>query len=205
MLEIKRRLHVDQDYILEKTRKHGEYKYTADDYWTARIDNHKIMLLPLHCQYWYDQRNLTSYCNITWEFYFAKNKNSLAPRWHDKFLPEPYTCWHLWKPYTYAACFALSFVKLFDPCEICFMLSRSRSQTLHIYLCRLLHWKLHKNMPFLHTKILLSFWHDSSYCKKNMGYAKEKEKVSVPRSIGKGKREKKKKDSPYLKIKNRVM
>jgi len=32
MLEIKRRLHVDQDYILEKTRKHGEYKYTADDY-----------------------------------------------------------------------------------------------------------------------------------------------------------------------------
>ena len=23
---------------------------------------------------------------------FAKNKNSLAPRWHDKFLPEPYAC-----------------------------------------------------------------------------------------------------------------
>lgn len=113
MLEIKRRLHVDQDYILEKTRKHGEYKYTADDYWTARIDNHKIMLLPLHCQYWYDQRNLTSYCKITWEFYFAKNKNSLPHRWHDKFLPKPYACWHLWKPYTYAACFALSFVKLF--------------------------------------------------------------------------------------------
>jgi len=76
MLEIKRRLHVDQDYILEKTRKHGEYKYTADDYWTARIGNHKIMLLPLHCQYWYDQRNLTSYCKITWEFYFAKNKKA---------------------------------------------------------------------------------------------------------------------------------
>ena len=38
-----------------------------------------------------------------------------------------------------------------------------------------------------------------------MGYAKEKEKVSVPRNIGKGKREKKKKDSSYLKIKNRVM
>lgn len=78
-----------------------------------------------------------------------------------------------------------------DPCEICFMLSRSRSQTLHIYLCRLLHWKLHKNMPFIHTKILLSFWHDSSYCKKNMGYAEGKEKVSVPKSIGKGKRKKK--------------
>jgi len=31
MLEIKRRLHVDL-YILEKTRKHGEYKYTADYY-----------------------------------------------------------------------------------------------------------------------------------------------------------------------------
>ena len=103
----------DQRRLLEKTCTHGEYKYTADDYWTTRIDNHKITLLPLHCQYWYDQRNLTSYCNITWEFYFAKNKNSLAPRWRDKFLPESYACWHLWKPYTYAACFALSFDKLF--------------------------------------------------------------------------------------------
>ena len=103
----------DQRRLLEKTCTHGEYKYTADDYWTTRIDNHKITLLPLHCQYWYDQRNLTSYCNITWEFYFTKNKNSLAPRWRDKFLPESYACWHLWKPYTYAACFALSFVKLF--------------------------------------------------------------------------------------------
>jgi len=37
-----------------------------------------------------------------------------------------------------------------------------------------------------------------------MDYAKGKEKVSVPKSIGKGKR-KKKKDSSYLKIKDRVM
>ena len=36
-----------------------------------------------------------------------------------------------------------------------------------------------------------------------MGYAKEKEKISVPRSMGK--RKKKKKDSPYPKIKDRVM
>ena len=38
-----------------------------------------------------------------------------------------------------------------------------------------------------------------------MGYAEGKEKISVPKSIGKGKRKKKKKDSPYLKIKDRVM
>jgi len=63
-----------------------------------------------------------------------------------------------------------------DPCEICFMLSKLRSQTLHIYLCRLLHWKLHKNMPFIHTKILLSFWHDSSYCKKKYGLCGRKRK-----------------------------
>ena len=80
MLEIKRRLHVDRDYILEKTCRHGEYKYTADDYRAARIDNHKIMLLPLHCQYWYDQRNLTSYCKITWGFYFVKKIKYLAPK-----------------------------------------------------------------------------------------------------------------------------
>ena len=40
-----------------------------------------------------------------------------------------------------------------------------------------------------------------------MGYAKEKEKISMPRSMGKRKKEKEKenKDSPYLKIKDRVM
>ena len=38
-------IQVDRDYILEKTCRHGEYKYTADDYSTARIDNHKIMFL----------------------------------------------------------------------------------------------------------------------------------------------------------------
>ena len=26
----------------------------ADDYWTARTDNHKITILLPHCQYWYD-------------------------------------------------------------------------------------------------------------------------------------------------------
>ena len=38
-------IQIDRDYILEKTCRHGEYKYTADDYSTARIDNHKIMFL----------------------------------------------------------------------------------------------------------------------------------------------------------------
>ena len=38
-------IQVDRDYILENTCRHGEYKYTADDYSTARIDNHKIMFL----------------------------------------------------------------------------------------------------------------------------------------------------------------
>jgi len=45
---------------------------TADDYWTARADNHKITMLLPYCQYWYDQKDLTSYCKSTWEFYFAK-------------------------------------------------------------------------------------------------------------------------------------
>ena len=36
-------------------------------------------LLPM----WYDYRNLTSYCKITWRFYFMKNKNSLAPQWYE--------------------------------------------------------------------------------------------------------------------------
>ena len=39
-----------------------------------------------------------------------------------------------------------------------------------------------------------------------MGYAKEKEKISAPKSMEKGKRKRrKKKDSPYPKIKDRVM
>jgi len=204
MLEIKRRLHVDQDYILEKTRKHGEYKYTADDYWTAR--NHKIMLLPLHCQYWYDQRNLTSYCKITWEFYFAKNKNSLPPRWHDKFLPKPYVCWHLWKPYTYAACFALSFVKLFVTLVRFVSCFQDQDHKHSTYTCADFYTGSCTKICLSSTqKYSLSFWHDSSYCKNNMGYAEGKEKISVPKSIGKGKRKKKKKDSPYLKIKDRVI
>ena len=109
--------------------------------WQSR-DCHTAALLP----YWYNQRNLTSYCKSTWEFYFVKNKNSLAPRWHDKFLPEPYAfwhfwkaftyayaCWHLWKAFTYATCSCIKRCQIIcDPCEIHFILLRLRSRMLGI-------------------------------------------------------------------------
>jgi len=92
MLEIKRRLHVDRDYILEKTCRHGEYKYTADDYSTARIDNHKIMFLRSTTNTGMIRETLLLTAKLLGNFILRKNKNSLAPRWHDKFLPEPYAC-----------------------------------------------------------------------------------------------------------------
>ena len=50
-----------------------------------------------------------------------------------------------------------------------------------------------------------SLWHDSSCCKNSMGYAKEKQKKNIRAQKHGKKKEKKKKDSPYLKIKYRVM
>ena len=188
----------DQRRLLEKTCTHGEYKYTADDYWTTRIDNHKITLLPLHCQYWYDQRNLTSYCNITWEFYFAKNKNSLAPRWHDKFLPEPYI--DIFKNLTHVLLvlhWALSiFLRpLWDSFHAfkvkitytpyIFMLT----STLEVTQKFASH--PHKNTP--------SLWHNSSCCKNNMGNAKEKQKKNI-RAQKHGKKEKEKRKRKIARI-----
>jgi hypothetical protein len=47
-------------------------------------------------------------------------------------------------------------------------------------------------LPF--TKNAPSLWHDSSYCKKNMGYTKEKteKKISAPKKHGKKEKEKRK-------------
>src|SRR6185312_16612427 len=78
-----------------------------------------------------------------------------------------------------------------DPCEIRFMLLRSRSRTLHIYSCQLLHWKLHKNMPFIHTKMLHPFGLTIRvHHAKTYGLCKRK-KIFVPRSIEKKKRKRK--------------
>ena len=85
-----------------------------------------------------------------------------------------------------------------DPCEIRFMLLRSRSRTLHIYLCRLLHWKLRKNMPLIHTKILYHFNMTLHIAKRIWAMEKKsRRKISVPRSMEK----KKNKNSPYPKVK----
>jgi len=61
-------------------------------------------------------------------------------------------------------------------------------------------------MPPIHTKMLHLF--DMTlhiHYGKNRGYAKEKKikSVSMPRSMGK--RKKRERDSPYFKIKDRVM
>ena len=56
--------------VIVKTMISKWSSYAAtDDYWAARIDNHKTMMLPPCCRCWYDQRNLTSYCKNTWGFF----------------------------------------------------------------------------------------------------------------------------------------
>ena len=80
-----------------------------------------------------------------------------------------------------------------DPYEIHFMLLRSRSHTLHIYSCWLLHWKLRKNMPSIHTKILHHF--DMTLRVAKIIWAMQKKsrrKIYVPRSMGKKKKKKEK-------------
>jgi len=59
--------------VIEKTIISQWSSYAAtDDYWAARIDNHKTMMRPPYCRCWYDQRNLTSYCKNTWGFLFCE-------------------------------------------------------------------------------------------------------------------------------------
>ena len=121
-----------------------------------------------------------------------------------KFLPEPYIDISL-KTSHICCLFCIELCQIVcDPCEIHFMLLISRSHTLHIYLCWLLHWKLRKNMPPIHTRILHRF--DMTLHVAKIIWAvqkKSRRKLSMPRSLGK--RKKKKKDSPYFKIKDRVM
>ena len=73
----------DQRELLEKTWTHGECKYTADDCWAARADDHKTMMRLSAADAGMIKENLTSYCKITWEFYLVKKENSLAPQWHE--------------------------------------------------------------------------------------------------------------------------
>ena len=118
-----------------------------------------------------------------------------------KFLPEPYIDISL-KTSHICCLFCIEFCQIIcDPCEIRFMRLRSTSRTLHIYLCRLLYWKLRKNMPFIHTKIPYHFDMTLHIAKRIWAMRKKKKKISVPRSMGRRERKKKKKDSPYLKIK----
>ena len=118
---------------------------------------------------------------------------------------QSHICWYLWEPHTYATCSCIERCQIVcDLCEIRFILLRSRSRTLHIYSCWLLHWKFRKNMPLIHTKILHRF--DMTLHVAKIIWAMQKKsrrKISMPRSLGK--RKKKKKNSPYFKIKDRVM
>ena len=93
-----------------------------------------------------------------------------------------------------------------DPCEIRFMLLWSRSHTLHIYSCWLLHWKLRRNMSSIPTQKRNSITLTWLFImQKGMGYAREKIYSNPEAKEKKGERKKKKKVSPYLKIKDRVM
>ena len=88
--------------------------YTAaDDCWAARTNDHRTMVLPPRCWCWYDQRDFISYCKNTWRILFCEKKaNSLAPQWHDKFLPEPYI--DIFENHTHMLLvLTLSIVKLF--------------------------------------------------------------------------------------------
>ena len=91
-----------------------------------------------------------------------------------------------------------------DPCEIRFMLLRSRSRTLHIYSCWLLHWKLRKNMSSVHTKMFHPF-NMTLYplCKKKgyeLGKRKKKLKVCVLKKSMRKRRRKRKKNSSCPKV-----
>ena len=60
-----------------------------------------------------------------------------------------------------------------------------------------------KNLPPIHTRILHRFNMILHIAKGIWAMRKKKKKISLPRSMGK--RKKKKKDSPYLKIRGSIM
>ena len=120
-----------------------------------------------------------------------------------KFLPEPYIAMSL-KTSHICCLFCIELCQIVcDPCEIRFMLLRSRSRILHIFSCWLLDWKLRKNMLVIHTKILHRFNMILHIAKGIWAMRKKKKKYPYPEAWEKNKKEKK--DSPYLKIKDRVM
>ena len=113
-------------------RRKQRYKQTADRYyWAAGTDDHRTIMLPptAHRPYLQLEKSyflLQKYLGIL----FCENKNSLAPRWHDKFLPKPYVD-IFEKTYTYDTCSSIEHYQIVcDPFEIHFMLLRSRSRTL---------------------------------------------------------------------------
>jgi len=128
----------DQRELLEKTCTHGKFIHTADDCWVARIDDNKTMVLLSAADSGMIKKTLLLTAKMLGNFILWKNKkNSLAP--HMKFLPEPYIDMSL-KTSHICCLFCIELCQIVcDPREICFMLLRSRSRTLHIFSCWLLH------------------------------------------------------------------
>ena len=114
-----------------------------------------------------------------------------------KFLPEPYIDISL-KTSHICCLFCIELCQIVFPCKIRFMFLWSRLQTLRIYSCWLLHWKLRRNMSFIHTKILHHFDMTLHIAKRIWAMEKKsRRKISVPRSMEK----RKNKNSPYPKVK----
>ena len=108
-----------------------------------------------------------------------------------KFLPGPYIDISL-KTSHICCLFCIELCQIVFLCEIRFMLLWSKLQTLHIYSCWLLHWKLPRNISFIHTKILHHF--DMTLRVAKIIWAMQKKsrrKIYVPRSMGKKKKKRK--------------
>ena len=105
----------------------------------------------------------------TWilEIIFWKYKCNMMRSYMTKFefLLEPNMISKLGKlPLIYAACIALSLVKLCDPYEIIVMLLKWRSHTYHIYML-LLHWE--------YTKTCLPFRSTQKYSTSTLGWTQK--------------------------------
>ena len=79
----------------------------ADDCWASGTDYDAAAPLPILV--WSEKPYflLQNYLG----FLFCKKIKYIAPKWHE--IPTRAIYWYLWKPYSCAACFTLSFVKLF--------------------------------------------------------------------------------------------
>ena len=119
------------------------------------------------------------------EILFYENKNSLAPRWYK--IPTRAIYWHIFENLIHMLLvlhWALSnyLWPLWDSFHA-FRIKITYTMYILMLTSTLEVTQKHASHPHKNTP---SLWHDSSYCKRNIGYAKRKvEKIFVPRSMGK--------------------